>query len=281
MSLTKGQLSASNHNVIGWYPLFRLLFLLGYVGSIFCYQPTVYADELPLCSGYDPLRKSWGFLSVEDQQSEAYCPPGYAVLSHQAVSLAGYRSVSCCPLPEDALTQNHVFTPRTCPSGFVATGIRRTTPTGTHIASNREREIRCTEVNQQQFELIPAEVVEITRLSTPSAESLLAGIRCSARGKLPPNLRYGLGRKSRYTWGEAFCAGLPWGSVLSSFAEKTCRGASFLTLKRRFIRPNDTPNCAAVSGVFSTNSQCLSGPNSETAREYKTPSNSQDTLVKE
>ncbi len=216
---------------------------------------TASAQPEELCIGINPETKVWGLTEVNPTVREAYCSPGMAFLSNQPIprrtslpppwKLSG----SCCPLPSGSLTDEHEFRERNCSPGFVVTG-------------GRDDMIRCTRINSDKYSLdTPAETLKADPSPDLIARTWYAiGVQSNltSRLRIPPALRFGLGRLSRTVWLDTLCVGYPWGSPLTALGTKSCAGFRFTQL-----RPKDSqivenvPPCRAVTDVYDEGAVCI------------------------
>ena len=226
-----------------------------------------------LCTGYDAAQGSWGPKQVSAAVQEAYCPAGTAFVAHQIATRIGSKkrrhllppTGSCCPLPNNALTNEHTFAEAACPDDHVITG-GRIAPDSVSIKWENESSIhyqlRCTRINTKEYTLGPAAETLIVAASEYVDEQLL---RTFGRNKvartsynfIPPFLRYGIGRETRTTWLEKLCVGYPWGAPLIELGQHGCAGFVFRPLIPRAGPADDGKTCRAVADIYSEHAHCL------------------------
>lgn len=243
------------------------------VGSAVLAQPI----DLPICIGFNPERARWGMTQFQDQSVENegfHCAPGMAYMGldnpdswrrepGQVVPVG-----SCCPLPAGALVDEHRYAMDECPDGWVVTGGR--------VADQSNRpgvlydelrfELRCTKINSALFMLKPAtDGIQIDVL--PGID---VAVRHAIRGesssvmtdrmRLPPELRFGIGRVTRTSWDMA-CVGLPWGSILTGVSVD-CQTTRFRELRTLHGDPM-VSRCAGIRNMYSPDASCIPLPESQ------------------
>ena len=153
-------------------------------------------------------------------------------------------SGSCCPLPENALTGEHVFVRNVCPENFIVTGFKSEYDqpddgalysTGT---SNLQYYLRCTKINLEIYSLGPPTDGWILGTGRDPLREIFSKpwnvpSKWTTRSHLPLALRYGLLRIGPFIWQRDGCIGHPWGSVLSGRKYAHCAGTDFRQLMRR------------------------------------------------
>jgi hypothetical protein len=72
--------------------------------------------------------------------------------------------------------------------------------------------------------------------------------------RLPPELRFGIGRDSFLVWGSG-CIGYPWGSVLVGVG-RGCEGARFSEILTADKEPL-ARRCAGVTDIYSPDAACI------------------------
>ncbi len=192
---------------------------LHYTGPYVCigYQPTVEAYHSAADAFVGVRSSKWGF-------QKGLCPAGYALLNVQNGAAPKRHSggSTCCRLPyDDILTDEHKFVDDSCPDGWVATG---TADTG-----QRTRQMRCTRINGERFELGPPE---------PGVYwGFALGMRSERdrvpKEQLPLALRYGAGRINYEKWDTHGCVGRPWGGLLVAATGPRCADYQFRQLRLR------------------------------------------------
>lgn len=216
------------------------------------------AERLIACNGYNSETSTWGDIHPGISNDWSACSPGSAIMAveHSAGSAAGPAEVkvdgSCCPLPNDALSDVHVETESSCPEGFVATGVR---------AEGSAFLLRCSLVNSARYSLsAPTQSVELggerdflSRIFLQGLGKLMPRIR---REALPVWFRYGVLRTSYSSWG-AGCLGFPFGGVLSGKREKGCAGLEFRRLLPKHADiPEVMRKCNSVDDPFAKVTRC-------------------------
>ncbi len=232
--------------------------LLVAVNSAYGEGPTglIALPNQSVCTGFDTEKKSWGLVGIAQiDEEESRCPSGYAFLAARnsagpARPLANYDfRGTCCPLPPNSLTDQHLFVEEGCPDSYVATGLKQdlSDPALDGVAvpsmkklSDQERlryfpyarkfSIRCTKIDSERFVLgHPDEGVSVgwyRHLRTMFEKRI-------TRSHLPLELRYGLGRVGQYEWAQLFCVGQRPGAVLISKGRKACSEFKFRELLYR------------------------------------------------
>lgn len=197
--------------------------------------------------------KAWGWGNARRE----HCPPNHAIFD---------RASTCCALPAvDILTDEHVQVTSQCPPDYVATGEK--VFLGQEQIYDREctsctRKYRCTRINTERYQLGEP---------TPGAywgagsKSWANSTRFMKR-EIPVAIRYGIGRKGRYSWDFQGCVGLPWGSLLAgNHGWKECQNMLFRQLQFRG-RQGDPPQgipvqmfprCRAISDYLSPDARCI------------------------
>ncbi len=242
------------------HPLSALLFILAIYASFDATRAR--ALDLPLCTGYDPVEKVWGMRRLNFSHREIVCPNGMAYLLLGLTSSAQQDAQpprgSCCPLPPGALLPEHSYARLQCPSGTVMTGVRGATYPATLTQPppySRRFEVRCTKVDSTKYTLVPVQttlkidsITDIGRRVAGSTMPITNAMR------LPPELRFGLGRISRVQW-EGGCVGYPWGAIVTS-AELECAPSQFMEL-RSIDGQSMQSHCAAVKNIYSPEASCV------------------------
>ena len=231
-----------------------------------------------ICIGYNPEAKTWGRIGIYKEDDEpANCPRGYAYVGTS--NLRGTRrdgsriSVfgDCCPMPDDALTDEHVFVHTTCPDDFVATGAKQEVSpicdtsdwqSCKRVWETKEQQMRCTRINTQRYKLDNPLPLSIWGWQ-PHFRNLF--IARTTKSNMPVALRYGAGRDNQTQWSREGCIALPWGSLLVGKSSKYCDGFTSRQLLYRGAAgdpANGTPvkilaDCDAISDPLSSDAVCV------------------------
>ena len=244
-----------------------LLFLMTLALLAPCWSSPAVALDLPLCSGYHPEYQRWGLPQLSDSQTEVHCAPGMAYLSLPlgASELRDPKNLppngSCCPLPEGALLNDHLFVETHCPTGFVVTGGREilASSKATRRPNPHKRyELRCTRMNDARFTLHPIE--KAIQLDTIADLGLVIGGGArpvTHRSRLPVELRFGIGRAANVRW-EAACIGYPWGALVVG-VDTDCNASSFRELRSKEGERMES-RCNGVQNIYSPDSHCIPNP---------------------
>lgn len=233
--------------------------------ALWCSPVPVSALDLPLCSGYDATTQRWEMHRVSQLSPEYTCPEGSAFLA-LGIASRSLRDAqpprgTCCPLPPGALLNDHSYVPDDCPEGSVMTGVRQLPTTLSSINTNVRSvraEIRCTKIDSTRYVLVPAAAA--FQINTPrDFGRAVAGDRSliTNQMRLPPELRFGLGRASRVRW-EGTCVGYPWGAVLTN-GRVDCDSSQFREL-RSVEGEAMTSRCIAVRDIYSPSASCVLPP---------------------
>lgn len=249
-------------------------------------QPSCLAETQKLhtpkpCLGYNPELEIWRQAGVflTYAKDPLNCPTGYAFVGvRRAIGqFTEPRFISvmgdCCPMPEDALTDKHVYEEQSCPAGYVVTGSKVLTKQSPDCDMSKYdcrqlwirkavKLIRCTKLNSKRYQLGSANPGIHWGWGIDFSETNQKRI---TRRKIPAGLRYGLGRFSRIGWSLRGCVGSPWGSMLVEKQSKYCSGHLFSQLE--YIGqigdpPQGTPvqvvaECSEVSDPLDPNAQCI------------------------
>ena len=137
------------------------------------------AQAESVCIGYLPNSKRWGQTgsSIDNavHNFSGNCPRGYAFFSVNRQTgkkqSAGLIPVigSCCKLPDDALSDSHVFEKAECPKDHVVTGAKSVPidPSGifcmerhkdktkncVNVWEQLDKIMRCTKINTKRYKL--------------------------------------------------------------------------------------------------------------------------------
>ena len=211
----------------------------------------------PPCLGFNPETKLWGARAPSPVEPEVICPNAQAFVGVSSrsrqrakASIAGH----CCPVPENALLNEHSWSSDVCPDGAVVTGARWT--------EQDQPSIRCSMINQVDYELHspqPGQRLELAEDFPAQIRDTVLGrsSKRTPRASIPVSLRYGLGRTSRTSWEASVCIGAPPGSLLSGLNGTECNALVFRELKPRSASIHPPP-CAAVDNPFSERARCVS-----------------------
>ncbi len=231
---------------------------------------------LPPCIGYDSVLQRWGAGQTGDARFDEYsCPPHTAVFAVNALdwSVHDYPTfevpINCCPVPEDLLTNETFLVDEDCGSAAVVTG--------SHLEQSKRNpmdptrailQLICTKINTSRYILAAAAAaVPVTSFPPQLGKGFLVNFRGSAtsrgfmRANIPLAIRFGLGRYDRYRWFDEFCAGFPWGSLMSAKHYRSTCPFDFRELMFRSGQANMNPvpiipECRAISDIFSPNASC-------------------------
>lgn len=245
--------------------------LLVLVGIVYNNGPAARAEvaSWPVCNGYDPLQRTWGPKSSEENLP-ALCPSGFAFLSvsdplgprrpPEKVYTEGY----CCELPAGSLSTVESYTGEGCPDGSVATGAV-VTPEYRYL-------LRCHAIEQAKFSLGPPVAGRTLSFAQEDLRDLLDQV-LSRFGRapmdpvtwedLPIALRSGLGRRSKETWNWEICLGLPFPSVLVAKHGERCSEHEFRELRSRTTLENSVlsktpvPDCRAIDESDPDHPRCV------------------------
>lgn len=232
------------------------------------------ATVSPLCTSFDPNKGEFGMVGpLNFAQLEVTCPANqvyFALRNASGSQRPGSHILllgTCCPVPGDLLSSNHVFATEQCPEGFVVTGSKQIPAPGEQIGfvQNEDRDkqwflvrtqqLKCTEINRGKYALSPPlngwNVGWYAHFTTAFADR-------TSRARIPVALRYGLGRYNHTGFSHNFCAGMPWGSLLVGRAGKYCSETKFSELTYRDGRPVfDYAKCLSVTNPLSREAACF------------------------
>lgn len=168
---------------------------------------------------------------------------------------------SCCRVPaEDLLTNRHVFEAAICPPEHVVTGVLL----AANPALALKRNIRCTEINSDRYQLGTLTYGVFWGVSTKASFPWKEQKRIRT-DEVPLAIRYGLSRMERRIFSGAGCVGDPPGSLLVGKRSMRCKGLLFRELQYRG-RPGDPPKgtavdlipeCRSINNVFSPDARCI------------------------
>ena len=132
------------------------------------------------------------------------------------------------------------------------------------VADSEQVELRCTKINSEIFSLHRAETCLIDAgLDFMSSLHLWKQQNRISRSELPMSLRFGLGRRSQYSWTDAFCLGFPWGAVLTGVGSPVrCQGFTFHTLQKKNQPDEGKSQCLAISNIFERDAHCVTAEQS-------------------
>ncbi len=240
-----------------------------------------------ICTGFRPSGEQggeWGAVgTIRTRYNSGTCPDGYAYVG---VRLPGSPDVpaasvpisgDCCPLPDDALLDEHQYAADACPEGFVATGAAtrpwleqkncvadQRSPGCGGDAINIDYLMLCTKVNTKRYTLSRSQPGIYWGWTRHTYESFADRI---TRLSIPVALRDGIGRLGREQWAIAGCTGAPAGSILVKKAGRRCSEFYYSELLYRGMKgdpPPGTPvkifpDCSSLSGSLDPNPSCLGG----------------------
>ena len=268
---------------------FLMLLLLAWVlvfvpfGSI-AESNDVRRDKTPypgkVCLGYNVETQKWGGMGISDPyEAEAQCPRNHAfafmrrfsgeATPGSAVPLDGV----CCPLPDDVLTGEDVYTSEVCPEDTVLTGTKSTATFSEQECQvnsadcfNRwrksEKLLRCTRINTERYQLGP--------IQKGVSMGWMRHFRTTFNGRtgrvnIPLSWRYAAGRISKTVWEPISCFGQPWGSIMVGRTSKYCGDYKFRQLFYR--QENDelsntqlvklVAECDHLSSRFDSDAKCI------------------------
>lgn len=226
------------------------------------------AHALEPCTGYLDSARGWSLTWLSPERLESHCPEGMAILAVRTIT-AGIASAehaaptgSCCPLPPNALRDQHSFTEVSCPPDMVVTGVRFHPEVPLPVPFRSEEaqyQIRCTKLNTEILEYKKAESVLLSAAQPFETRLWPLSVRALNRAALPAELRFGLGRTSKTHWEEEFCVGFPWGSPLRSIGFRHCTGTEFTAIRPRASVNNSMQkraSCSFISNLFSVDFGC-------------------------
>ena len=254
-------------------------------GSIVLGPLSIAADPLPqpkVCVGYNPETDTFGRIGAEDYPWQfGFCPHGYAmvatarVLKPDRVAKELPGAGDCCPLPEDALTDEHKIEVERCPDGYVVTGSMGFGIFNLDECTQNRRSaecdklpylntyyLRCTKINPGRYQL------------GPSASGIDWGWNHNVSGRwvahitrmqIPAGLRYAVGRISTMRWAVEGCIGDPIGSLFVEKVSRRCDGYKFSQLQYRGVSGDPAggtpvqifPDCTSIDDRLSRDPRCL------------------------
>lgn len=166
-------------------------------------------------------------------------------------------NASCCMLPaDDILVGSHVEVLESCPEGYIATGGDPSTS-----CNDCKRKMRCSKINDTRYKLGPATAGAFWGFGVVYYKQDIRFMR----EEIPLALRPGIGRVSKFSWGEHGCIAYPFGGVLTGKTTKRCQGFSFKQIQYKGLKgdpPEGTPvtmfpRCDKISSIFNKDSKCL------------------------
>lgn len=234
-----------------------------------------------VCTSLDPVTKRVGRFGVVQPSMIDSCPRGSAFVAQATMNSQEMRVFqntplqgNCCPLPPDALTSAiHLFAGH-CPAGSVVTGVRGYSSETMDLSRHQPSSylFECTFINSNRYQLGP-EGLAVRIATAPhgfnrhGARSLL-GLEPNVTvswNRIPPGLRYAVGRVSRNGHEQHHCTGYPWGSLLVGRGERTDCGYMHRELQYAGIGgdpPRGSPvpifaDCDAVESPLGEAPRCV------------------------
>jgi hypothetical protein len=221
--------NSSPHAVVSSRHALALL-LLGLLAGP---RPSAYAEDEfagaavgstqpPVCNGYMAPFGRWGEISVTAMSGDDHCPRGWVVVGIRFVTDRTHRFTdefgTCCPFPQDSLTSGYVDVADTCPASHVVTGFLASRMPASEY---RRPLLRCTAINPARYQLGSANRAVVLSMETSLDREWVAPLlsdhpyhRFVNPVRIPPALRYALGRQSWNRWDTSIFIGLPWGAAL-------------------------------------------------------------------
>ena len=90
------------------------------------------------------------------------------------------------------------------------------------------------------------------------AQTIGSGAELTSRRRIPPALRFGVGRVSKTQWLDTMCIGFPWGSPLVAIGTSGCSGFKFADLQPRTPdQTNAAGGCRALDDIYSEQAACI------------------------
>lgn len=186
-------------------------------------QETAPALRPQSCVGFSPLHNAWGWDWMKPIVKDAVCDPGYAVYEIDNPAPTRPHWFNCCPLPAaDILEDVHQWEERSCPEGFVVTGLKALTP-GT-IA----RQLRCTHINTARYALGPRR--EGIAWGNARAAYFRMQINRLRKTEIPDTIVRSFGRMGLGHWDSSGCTGQPVGSLFVGGSGNACSSVEFQEL---------------------------------------------------
>lgn len=228
-----------------------------------------------VCISFDPVTREWGRVGSFVTTWGGRCAPGFAFMA-VIVPPGPQRDGSlipvvgdCCPLPEGVLTGEEMEVDEECPEGWVGAG-GRTEPHDESVSWYAVRHyMLCRKIDSRRFILGPPTGGRMVGTALELAPELLAksrGVNTSVihRSSIPPALRFGIARLSRWAWTDAACMGLPFGSLLTAKVGATCDQQLFRELQYAGIAgdpPRGTPvavipSCTSLADPLDPATDC-------------------------
>ena len=242
-----------------FFNFFLLSLLLYCVTDFYAVAQELPAHNPRVCTG--KRINGWGLTLNSD------CPVGHAFYS-QCCRLGGVSSTasgeqvaisgSCCPLPASDIllsSEQLIVSSEMCPDNYVITGGR------TRLCQTCPTRIVCTKVNLARYRLDkPQRGVDWGLSSNDWMKSSVI-----FREDIPWALRYGVGRESKWRFGNSGCISRIPGSLFVGRRSKHCKDYYFSQLQFAGISndpPRGTavrmfPNCFGVTDPFLNETQCI------------------------
>lgn len=257
------------------------------IAILFFGAAAVFADDLsndapwvtPPCVAYHPNKPFWGAVNIHAEVREhTLCPTHHAIVGLYPVlgdpdgpsniPVSGF----CCPLPPDALSEEHVEDTEACPEDYVATGsrideqyfldLRDSERDVSNFMQSYRQILRCTKINTKRYSLSEPSPLVYWGLTTHFGRMFEKRI---SRSQIPIGLRYGIGRTTRYHWARDGCVTYPFGSLLTKKTGKECSqlfSRQLLYRGRRGDPASGTPvvdysGCLAVDDPLSPKARCV------------------------
>ena len=224
----------------------------------------VAAAEPRVCVGYNPETMTWGQIGTIDQPiGFGYCPHGYGIMGTTRVSSPDREGAKvhvmgdCCPLPEDALLDEHSLQLERCPKDSIATGavtasilehgecLLPAAPASCAALPKLQRQyMRCTKLSSR-YQLGDPQPGVSWGWNRHLSGNFGARVVKTA---IPIGLRHGIGRMEKHRWQLEGCIGSPSGSLLVAKESRRCWGNFFAQLQYAG-ETNDPPRGTAVQVI--------------------------------
>ena len=200
-------------------------------------------NDSEYCTGFNPDSQTWGLTMPRELYQHQACSPGMAIM-YTTFSVGDAEKwlileSSCCPVPKDSLTPEHVWSRYVCPEGSVATGTRLVPPDSGE--TKVPLELRCSMVNTATHEL--GKPTSATRIDFGRADLVPNGffdrilainrLPRVSRAQIPSRYSLGFGRQTAHSSNGGGCLGRPWGSVLTGVTGHRCVGQTYREIIRR------------------------------------------------